>query len=56
MQKNCGSESAGSGQPVSQSEGEPVVTEVKAQISGEVPIKLCADVIARVSEAYHFNG
>uniref|UniRef100_F6HB40 S1-like domain-containing protein n=1 Tax=Vitis vinifera TaxID=29760 RepID=F6HB40_VITVI len=28
----------------------------KSQISGEVPIRLCADIIARVSEAYHFNG
>ncbi|KAJ9701799.1 hypothetical protein PVL29_006954 [Vitis rotundifolia] len=57
-QKICGSESAGSGQHGSQPEGESVATgeEVEAQISGEVPIRLCANIIARVSEAYHFNG
>ncbi|WJZ88336.1 hypothetical protein VitviT2T_007645 [Vitis vinifera] len=57
-QKICGSESVGSEQHGSQPEGESVATgeEVEAQISGEVPIRLCADIIARVSEAYHFNG
>ena len=58
MQKNRGSESAGSGEPGSQPEGESAMSgeEIKAQISGEVPIKLCADIIAWVPEAYHFNG
>lgn len=57
-QKICGSESVGSEQHGSQPVGESVATgeEVEAQISGEVPIRLCADIIARVSEAYHFNG
>lgn len=56
-QQNCCSESGAFGHG-NQLDGESVTTgqEVKAQISGEVSIKLCADIVARVSQAYHFNG
>ncbi|KAK9288664.1 hypothetical protein L1049_017125 [Liquidambar formosana] len=56
--KICPIESVGNGQQVRQPESESVVStkEVEPLMPEEVEINLSADIVARVSEAYHFNG